>query len=126
MGCTTLKSSKTFFTKTDLIELQKHPEELHEKRIKILKWMEDNIECQIKSNNNYSKIKSKIIQENIQLLYWQEAWEREQQLVQHPSLMDLSNSKISCITLIDENLRLPTDQEVDVFWKNFDKISFSI
>jgi hypothetical protein len=120
MGCATQKSSKALFSKADLIELQKHPEELHEKRMKILRWMEDDVEFQLK-NNTYPKSNSKKIEENEQLLSWQEAWAREQELVQHPSMIDTCQSKISCITLINENLRLPRADEVTAFWSDFEK-----
>jgi hypothetical protein len=124
MGCGTHKSSKIFFNKSDLIELQKYPEELHEKRIKILKWMEDDLESKTKMND-YKKINWKNIKENEQLTYWQEAWQREIELVKHPSMVDSCESKIPCITLIDENLRLLCNEEVDTFWKDFEKTDVS-
>ena len=118
MGCITQKSPKKLFTKDDLLELQKHFEELHEKRVKILKWMEGGIECSTKIPNR-TKLKWKNTEGTEQPLYWQEAWGREQQLVQHPSLIDSRNSKLSCITLIDENLRLPSEKEIELFWSEF-------
>ncbi|CAF1393097.1 unnamed protein product [Adineta steineri] len=120
MGCATHKLPKQLFNKADLIELQKYSDELHEKRIKILKWMEDDLE--VKSPmNDYKKIYWKNIKENVQLTYWQEAWEREQELVKHPSMVESCESKISCITMIDENLRVLCDEEIETFWKDFEQ-----
>ncbi|CAF0799953.1 unnamed protein product [Rotaria sordida] len=116
MGCMFHKSSKILLKKADLIELQKYPEELHEKHIKILQWMENDLKL-----NNYNKINWKKIKENEQLSYWQEAWQREQELVKHPSMIDSCESKMPCITLIDENLRILCDEKVDTFWNDFDK-----
>ncbi|CAF1354400.1 unnamed protein product [Adineta steineri] len=120
MGCATHKLPKQLFNKADLIELQKYSDELHEKRIKILKWMEDDLELK-SPMNDYKKINWKNIKENEQLTYWQEAWEREQELVKHPSMVDSCESKISCITMIDENLRVLCDEEVETFWKDFEQ-----
>ncbi len=125
MGCGTHKSSKIFLNKTDLIELQKYPEELHEKRIKILKWMEDGLGLKTKMNDYSNKINWKNIKESEQLLYWQEAWQREQELVKHPSMVDLCESKMSCITSINENLQLLCNEDVEKFWKDFEKIDVS-
>jgi hypothetical protein len=120
MGCGTNKSPKTFLNKADLIELQKYPEELHEKRMKILKWMEDDVGFKSKMNDS-NKINWKHIKENEQLSYWQEAWQREQELVQHPSMVDSCESKMSCITLIDENLRILCNEDVETFWRDFEQ-----
>ncbi|CAF0937960.1 unnamed protein product [Rotaria sp. Silwood1] len=120
MGCTIHKSSKTLLKKEDLIELQKYPEELHEKHIKILQWMENDLELKTKLND-YNKINWKKIKDNEQLSYWQEAWQREQELVKHPSMVDSCESKMPCITLIDENLRVLCDENVDTFWRDFEK-----
>ncbi len=49
MGCRIHKSSKIFLNKADLIEL-------HEKHIKIFKWIEDNLELKAKMNNDYNKM----------------------------------------------------------------------
>ncbi|CAF2622636.1 unnamed protein product [Rotaria sp. Silwood2] len=124
MGCAIHKSSKILLKKTDLIELQKYPEELNEKRIKILQWMENDLELKTKLND-YNKINWKKIKENEQLSSWQEAWQREQELVKHPSMVDSCESKMPCITLIDENLRLLCDEKVDIFWKDFEKSDVS-
>ncbi|CAF4720342.1 unnamed protein product, partial [Rotaria socialis] len=96
MGCGFYKASKALLKREDLIELQKYPEELHEKRIKILQWMENDLGLKTKS------IDRKKIKENEQLVYWQEAWQREQELVKHPSMVDSCESKMPCITLIDD------------------------
>ncbi|CAF1403696.1 unnamed protein product [Rotaria sp. Silwood1] len=120
MGCTIHKSSKTLLKKEDLIELQKYPEELHEKHIKILQWMENDLELKTQLND-YNKINWKKIKDNEQLSYWQEAWQREQELVKHPSMVDSCESKMPCITLIDENLRVLCDENVDTFWRDFEK-----
>jgi hypothetical protein len=74
--------------------------------------MEDDLKLKTKMND-YNKINLKNIKENEQLLYWQEAWQREIELVKHPSMVDSCESKIYCITLIDENLRLLCDDEVN-------------
>ncbi|CAF1303694.1 unnamed protein product, partial [Adineta steineri] len=71
--------------------------------------------------NDYKKVNWKNIKENVQLTYWQEAWEREQELVKHPSMVDSCESKISCITMIDENLRVLCDEEIETFWKDFEQ-----
>jgi len=115
MGCATQKSSKQFLNKADLIELQKYPEELHEKRIKILKWMEDDLGIKPTMKN------SKNLKENEQLSYWQEEWQREQELIKHPSMIDSCESRMPCITLIDDNRRVLCNEELETFWKDFEK-----
>jgi hypothetical protein len=124
MGCGAHKSSKKFLNKADLIELQKYPEELHEKRIKILKWMEDDMGLKT-AINEYDKINWKKLKENEQLSNWQEGWHREQELVKHPSLIDSCESKMPCITLIDEDLRLLCDNDAENFWKDLEQTNVS-
>ncbi|CAF3312024.1 unnamed protein product [Rotaria socialis] len=119
MGCGFYKASKALLKREDLIELQKYPEELHEKRIKILQWMENDLGLKTKS------IDRKKIKENEQLVYWQEAWQREQELVKHPSMVDSCESKMPCITLIDDNFPVLCNEENERFWEDIETINES-
>ena len=119
MGCGIHKSSKISLKKTDLIELQKHSQELNEKHMRILRWMENDLGLMTKIND-HKKTNSKTIRENEPLSYWEEEWQREQELVKHPSMIDSCESKMPCITLIDENLQLGCHEDMDIFWKNLE------
>ena len=58
-----INHQKHFLNKVDLIELQKYSNEINEKHIKILKWMEDDLG--LKTNmNDFNKINWKNIKEN--------------------------------------------------------------
>lgn len=125
MGCGSFKcvdssKSKKVLKRTDLIELQKHRDELQEKRLKILQWMEEE-ERPEKKNNEYKRVNWKHLIEMESLNHWDEAWLREKELVEHPSRVDSCESKIHCITMADENLRLLCDDNDDTesFWTEF-------
>lgn len=120
MGCATAKPSKALFTKADLLALQKHSDDFNEKRMKILKWLEGDVDFHEKIKLHPAGSTTKMLEETVQPLYWQEAWSREQELVQHPSLLDVCEPKVSCITLIDENLRLPPADDVTRFWRDLE------
>ena len=57
--------------------------------------------------------------------HWQEAWLREQELVAHPSRIDLCESKMICITMVDEKLRLSCDDDTDTAtsWNELESMS---
>ncbi|CAF0744667.1 unnamed protein product [Didymodactylos carnosus] len=83
--CATNKTP-AYLDKTSLIELQKHVDELNEKRVNILKWMEDNLDKK-GTVNEYKNFNVKTLKEEQQRSNWLEAWEREKELVAHPSLV---------------------------------------
>lgn len=126
MGCVSSKSTK-LLTKTELIELQNHSDELQEKRMKILQWMEKE-ERPSRKTHEYKHIHRKDLIERETLNHWEEAWIREQELIAHPSRIDLCESKIHCITMADENLRIlcndddDDDNDTENFWTEFEAL----
>ena len=100
MGCGMFKSSHKLPSRADIAELEKHPEEVQSKRMKILQWMKDDPGRKIQHAHG------KTNREESAVPAWHEAWRREQELVAHPSRIDSYDSKILCLTLLERDLRV--------------------
>jgi hypothetical protein len=106
MGCGLFKSSQKVPSRADIAVLETYPEELQSKRMKILQWMKDDPGRKIKHRH------AKVIREELAAPGWHEAWRREQELVAHPSRIDSYDSKILCLTLLNDDLRVLCPEEL--------------
>jgi hypothetical protein len=119
MGCGMHRLSSKILSKADIIELKKHGNEFHGKRLQILEWMEESVQSKQRTNDN-RKIHRRAMEEMQTCNHWQEAWQREQELVAHPSRISSCESKLLCITTIDGNRRYLCENDVDNVWRDFD------
>lgn len=100
MGCGMCKSSHTMPSRANIAELEKYSEELQSKRMKILQWMKDD------PGRRIEHTRARMTSGEPVLPGWHEAWRREQELVAHPSRIDSCDSKVLCLTLLDDDLRI--------------------